>query len=111
MVKRLWPAFGLVGALLLAAASLHAEEDSNLVVAGSRGGTVARIAPRPVAPPIMTPAVPGDDDMPNRNGRPVVGDNQPACVLSHGNLAMSGKLYDVLVLVRQRGLAYLVMFR
>ena len=112
MVKRLWPALSLAGALLLAAASLQADEISNRVVAkSSRIGSPAHIAPRPAPPPIMTPAIPGDDDMPNRYGRPAGGDYQPFSTISNGEIATSGKLFNVLVLVRQRGLAYFVLFR
>jgi hypothetical protein len=111
MVKRLWPAFGLVGALLLAAASLHAEEDSNLIVARMRGGVAARLAPSPVAPPVMGPAIPGDDDTPNRGGGRGGSAGVPSSVASAGALGSSGKLYDVRVILRQRGLACLVMFR
>ena len=44
MVKRMWPALGLVGALLLAAASLHADEYSEMAVSRSRAGAPAQFA-------------------------------------------------------------------
>jgi hypothetical protein len=71
MFKRLLPACLLMSALLLAATSLPAMEVSD----GSAGLEIRQSAKQPLyvsrppaALPVSTPAVPGDDDMPNRDG-------------------------------------------
>lgn len=66
MFKRLWPPVLLVCALLLSAIPLYATEDvQGMSVQKAR--VVDRPSPSPRSP-MAEPAVPGDDDMPNRTG-------------------------------------------
>lgn len=67
MRKRSMPAVLVAGALLLAASPLFANDDSPVALAPAkaRGGYDL---PHPVQPPVACPALPGDDDMPNRSG-------------------------------------------
>lgn len=71
MFKRLLPAYLLMSALLLAATSLPAMEVSD----GSAGLEIRQSSKQPMytarppgAVPVSAPTVPGDDDMPNRDG-------------------------------------------
>jgi hypothetical protein len=112
MVKRMWPVLGLVSALLLAAASLHAEEDSPMAVSGARQGrSWVQSAPNPTLPPVASPALPGDDDMPNRTGSRPPTDNRISKAGPLGAPDSGGRLFDVLAMLRQRWLAYLVLYR
>ncbi len=114
MVKRLWPALSLAGALLLAAASLHAEDSSQLAVAGIRSGRSVQAVPSSTMPPTAGPAIPGDDDMPNRGSRYPTGSGSGfgfGKADSPASPSTGWRLYDVLVIVRQHGLAFLVLYR
>ena len=113
MVKRMWPAFCLVGALLLAAASLHAEETPALAVSHSRTGAPAPPALDPSTPPVACPALPGDDDMPNRSGGTsrVPSDSHGDATAFGPPVADGYKLPGALSLFGRFGLAYLVLFR
>jgi hypothetical protein len=68
MSRRMWPAIGLIAALILAASPVLAAQTSQMVVAP--GGT--RAADRCAAKPSLAPGHPttpaGDDDMPDRSG-------------------------------------------
>jgi len=113
MVKRMWPALCLVGALLLAAASLHAEETPALAVSHSRTGTPAPSAFEPSTQPVAAPALPGDDDTPNRSGGSsrVPGGKQSRGIQAVQPVVVVGKYPEALLLFGEFGLAYLVFFR
>ena len=72
MYKRLWPAWMLAGALLLAATSLLATDDQTSAgfqtIDKTRGSTMRPGVPAPA--PVTSPGEPGDDDMPDRTSRP-----------------------------------------
>lgn len=68
MFRRLWPVSVLAGALLLAATSLHATEALQRTPGIQKARTSGPTLPGREVPPIASPAVPGDDDMPNRGG-------------------------------------------
>lgn len=71
MIKRLWSAFALACALLLAANSLLAKESFDEVGLGTTKAADPSIHPRAPRPaPIDGAASPGDDDMPGRGSGP-----------------------------------------
>jgi hypothetical protein len=88
MFKRLVPATALASALLLAATTLLAKEAAG----GSAGFEIRKNSKQPTyetrppgAAPVSTPATPGDDDMPNRDG----GRNARGLPVSNGSQVSS----------------------
>jgi hypothetical protein len=116
MFRRLWPAGCLVGALLLAAVTVHATEDvltpdaaplKHVTKSPRDDGNMPALHGR-----MSNPAVPtGDDDTPNRTGNPrgtLGGNGQPKPEIVEGR---GGRFWDFITGYSQRWIRWVGLIR